>query len=97
MGSPESHGVQAVWEQHFGESETSVDDVIASRAQGTMLRRVPTLAEVGNVAALMASDLASADRLAFRAQQPARDARNMLAQVRARPGTSNRLTHPVTG
>jgi 3-oxoacyl-[acyl-carrier protein] reductase len=59
MGSPESDGVQAVWEQHFGERESSVDAVVASRAQGTMLRRVPTLAEVGNVAALMASDLAS--------------------------------------
>ena len=59
MGSPESHGVQDAWEQHFGEDETSVDDVVAIRAQGTLLRRVPTLAEVGNVAALMASDLAS--------------------------------------
>jgi enoyl-[acyl-carrier-protein] reductase (NADH) len=58
MGSPESHGVQDVWEQHFGDGESSVDDVVAARAQGTMLRRVPTLAEVGNVAALMASDLA---------------------------------------
>jgi hypothetical protein len=38
---------------------TSADDVIATRAQGTLLRRVPTLAEVGNVAALAASDLAS--------------------------------------
>jgi len=59
IGSPESHGVQDVWEQHFGDGESSVDDVVAARAQGTMLRRVPTLAEVGNVAALMASDLAS--------------------------------------
>jgi enoyl-[acyl-carrier-protein] reductase (NADH) len=59
MGSPESHGVQDVWEQHFGDGESSVDDVVAARAQGTVLRRVPTLAEVGNVAALMASDLAS--------------------------------------
>jgi enoyl-[acyl-carrier-protein] reductase (NADH) len=33
--------------------------VVDVRAQGTLLRRVPTLAEVGNVAALMASDLAS--------------------------------------
>ena len=59
MGSPESHGVQAAWEQHFSEGATPVDDVVATRAQGTLLRRVPTLAEVGNVAALMASDLAS--------------------------------------
>lgn len=58
MGSPESHGVQDVWEQHFGGDDTSTD-VIAARAQGTLLRRVPTLTEVGNVAALVASDLAS--------------------------------------
>jgi 3-oxoacyl-[acyl-carrier protein] reductase len=59
MGSPESHGVEEVWERHFGDAGTSSEDVIAVRAQGTLLRRVPTLAEVGNVAALMASDLAS--------------------------------------
>jgi 3-oxoacyl-[acyl-carrier protein] reductase len=59
MGSPESHGVQDVWEQHFGDADSSIEDVVASRAQGTLLRRVPTLNEVGNVAALMASDLAS--------------------------------------
>jgi NAD(P)-dependent dehydrogenase (short-subunit alcohol dehydrogenase family) len=56
MGSPESHGVEDVWERHFGDAGA---DVVALRAQGTLLRRVPTLAEVGNVAALMASDLAS--------------------------------------
>ena len=59
MGSPESHGVEDVWERHFGDAETSSEDVVALRAQGTLLGRVPTLAEVGNVAALMASDLAS--------------------------------------
>ena len=59
MGSPESTGVQDVWERHFGDDETSTEDVLALRAEGTLLRRVPTLAEVGNVAALMASDLAS--------------------------------------
>jgi 3-oxoacyl-[acyl-carrier protein] reductase len=59
MGSPESAGVQDVWDRHFGDAETSTEDVLALRAQGTLLRRVPTLAEVGNVAALMASDLAS--------------------------------------
>jgi NAD(P)-dependent dehydrogenase (short-subunit alcohol dehydrogenase family) len=59
MGSPESRGVQGVWEQHFGDADRSTDDVIAGRAQGTLLRRVPTLTEVGNVAALAASDLAS--------------------------------------
>jgi NAD(P)-dependent dehydrogenase (short-subunit alcohol dehydrogenase family) len=59
MGSPESAGVQEVWEQHFGDATTSTDDVSATRAAGTLLGRIPTLAEVGNVAALMASDLAS--------------------------------------
>jgi NAD(P)-dependent dehydrogenase (short-subunit alcohol dehydrogenase family) len=59
MGSPESPGVQGVWEEHFGDTTTSADDVSAARAEGTLLRRIPTLAEVGNVAALMASDMAS--------------------------------------
>jgi 3-oxoacyl-[acyl-carrier protein] reductase len=59
MGSPESPGVEDVWQRHFGDADTSSEGVIASRAQGTLLRRVPTVAEVGNVAALMASDLAS--------------------------------------
>ena len=59
MGSPEAKGVEDVWKGHFGDAETSTADVVAVRAQGTLLRRVPTLAEVGNVAALMASDLAS--------------------------------------
>ena len=59
MGSPESRDVADVWERHFGDDDTSIEDVVDVRAQGTLLRRVPTLAEVGNVAALMASDLAS--------------------------------------
>ena len=59
MGSPESRDVADVWERHFGNRDTSIEDVVDVRAQGTLLRRVPTLAEVGNVAALMASDLAS--------------------------------------
>ena len=58
MGSPESPGVQGVWEEHFGDDATSTHDVNAARAEATLLRRVPTLAEVGNVAALMASDMA---------------------------------------
>jgi NAD(P)-dependent dehydrogenase (short-subunit alcohol dehydrogenase family) len=59
MGSPESHDVADGWERHFGDGDTSIEDVVDVRAQGTLLRRVPTLVEVGNVAALMASDLAS--------------------------------------
>jgi NAD(P)-dependent dehydrogenase (short-subunit alcohol dehydrogenase family) len=59
MGSPESPGVEDVWAEHFGDDSTSTDEVNAERARGTLLRRVPTLAEVGNVAALMASDMAS--------------------------------------
>ena len=57
MGSPESEGVADVWEQHFGAD--GANDVTATRAAGTLLGRTPTVAEVGNVAALMASDLAS--------------------------------------
>jgi 3-oxoacyl-[acyl-carrier protein] reductase len=59
MGSPEAPGVKHVWDEHFGDATSSATDVVASRVQRTLLRRVPTLAEVGNVAALMASDLAS--------------------------------------
>jgi 3-oxoacyl-[acyl-carrier protein] reductase len=59
MGSPEAPGVQHVWQTHFGNPATPAEDVVGVRAQGTLLGRVPTLAEVGNVAALLASDLAS--------------------------------------
>jgi 3-oxoacyl-[acyl-carrier protein] reductase len=58
MGSPESRGVEDVWEQHFGDGDASIENVVALRAQGTLLGRVPTLAEVGDIAALLASDLA---------------------------------------
>ena len=59
MGSPESRGVQDVWDQHFGDAQTSSDDVVAARATGDAAAPRPTLAEVGNVAALVAGDLAS--------------------------------------
>jgi NAD(P)-dependent dehydrogenase (short-subunit alcohol dehydrogenase family) len=56
MGSPAAPGVAAVWDMHFGDQSA---DVVGARAALTLLKRVPTLAEVGNVAALMASDHAS--------------------------------------
>lgn len=58
MGSPDAPGVEAAWEQVFDHTSTRKqrhDD----RAARTLLGHSPTLAEVGNVAALMASDYAS--------------------------------------
>jgi 3-oxoacyl-[acyl-carrier protein] reductase len=59
MGSPDAPNVEGVWEQHFGTATSSRDEVFAHRAAGTLLGRLPVLDEVGNVAALMASDHAS--------------------------------------
>jgi 3-oxoacyl-[acyl-carrier protein] reductase len=47
MGSPESEGVEEVWDRHFGDA---TQNALELRARGTLLRRVPTLSEVGNVA-----------------------------------------------
>jgi NAD(P)-dependent dehydrogenase (short-subunit alcohol dehydrogenase family) len=60
MGSPDAPDVEAVWRLRAAEQNPSSQSVLAARTALTLLDRLPTLAEVGNVAALMASDHASA-------------------------------------
>jgi 3-oxoacyl-[acyl-carrier protein] reductase len=55
-GSPES--IPETMDIHAAASKVTRDDFIASLAGMTLLRRLPTLDEVGDVAALMASDYA---------------------------------------
>jgi NAD(P)-dependent dehydrogenase (short-subunit alcohol dehydrogenase family) len=55
-GSPES--IQHTLDAHTAASEATRDDFIASLKEMTLLKRLPSLADVGNVATLMASDYA---------------------------------------
>lgn len=59
MGSPDAPDVEAVWKLRSAEENPSSQSVFAARTALTLLDRLPTLSEVGNVAALMASDHAS--------------------------------------
>jgi 3-oxoacyl-[acyl-carrier protein] reductase len=58
-GSPEAPGVDKVLNQDAQAAGMTRKDLQAQLEQGMFLRRFPNLAEVANVAALMASDLAS--------------------------------------
>jgi 3-oxoacyl-[acyl-carrier protein] reductase len=55
-GSPES--IQETMDAHAAASQATLDDFVASLREMTLLKRLPSLADVGNVAALMASDYA---------------------------------------
>jgi 3-oxoacyl-[acyl-carrier protein] reductase len=57
-GSPDSPGVEEAMALHGKGTGTSREAFEASMAQSTLLRQLPKLEEVGNVAALMASDYA---------------------------------------
>lgn len=59
-GSPESPGLDEVLRDFAQKAGISREEIEASMAESTMLRRLPTLAEVANAAALMASDYANA-------------------------------------
>jgi 3-oxoacyl-[acyl-carrier protein] reductase len=56
-GSPES--ITETMDAHASGNRVTRDEFVASLAEMTMLKRLPSLADVGNVAALMASDHAS--------------------------------------
>ncbi|MCP1677049.1 NAD(P)-dependent dehydrogenase (short-subunit alcohol dehydrogenase family) [Natronocella acetinitrilica] len=56
-GSPES--ISETMDVHAAAGNIARDDFIASLAEMTVLKRLPALAEVGDVAALVASDYAS--------------------------------------
>jgi 3-oxoacyl-[acyl-carrier protein] reductase len=57
MGSPDAPHVEDVWKLRAETDSTA--EVVDARTALTLLGRLPVLDEVGNVAALMASDLAS--------------------------------------
>lgn len=58
-GSPDAPGLDQVFTMNAQNAGITRQELEASYAAGIPLRRFPKLAEVGNVAALMASDLAS--------------------------------------
>ncbi len=58
-GSPDAPGVSQVLDQHASKAGVSRQEFEARFAASTLLKRLPLLAEVANVAVLMASDLAS--------------------------------------
>jgi 3-oxoacyl-[acyl-carrier protein] reductase len=59
-GSPDTPGMDEVYELHGAQRGMTGEAFGAELAQSTLLKRLPMLAEVANVAALMASDRASA-------------------------------------
>jgi 3-oxoacyl-[acyl-carrier protein] reductase len=59
-GSPDTPGMDEVFKVHAAQVGTSGEEFGAMLAERTLLKRLPSLAEVANVAALMASDQASA-------------------------------------
>jgi len=59
-GSPDTPDVQATLELHARVTGKSLEEVLADSGSSTLLGRLPMVAEVANVATLMASDYASA-------------------------------------
>jgi 3-oxoacyl-[acyl-carrier protein] reductase len=57
---PESDALQASFAKYAKGLGTSPEDAITELANSTLLRRLPTLADVGNIAAFVASDKAGA-------------------------------------
>lgn len=58
-GSPDTPGVREAFKLRASEQGVTLEEVLADAASGTMLKRLPLLAEVANAAVLMASDYAS--------------------------------------
>jgi 3-oxoacyl-[acyl-carrier protein] reductase len=59
-GSPDTPDVQETLELHARATGKSLDEVLADSGSGTLLGRLPRVAEVADVATLMASDRAGA-------------------------------------
>jgi 3-oxoacyl-[acyl-carrier protein] reductase len=59
-GSPDSPDFQEMVRQHMAVTGISRDAFLAELGKGTLLKRLPLLAEVADVAAMMASDRSSA-------------------------------------
>jgi 3-oxoacyl-[acyl-carrier protein] reductase len=64
-GSPDAPGVQETFEHHAEAAGVSPEAFLTQAGSGTLLKRLPLLAEVASVATLMASDRASAMTGAF--------------------------------
>ncbi len=58
-GSPDAEGVSEVFDKHAGILNISREEFEVQFAESTMLKHLPTLNEVANVAAIMASDKAT--------------------------------------
>lgn len=59
-GSPDTPDVQETFKVHARATGVALEKFLADAGSGALLRRLPTMAEVANVATLMASDRASA-------------------------------------
>lgn len=59
-GSPDTPAVQEVWRVHAEAAGVPLEEYTADSGSGTLLGRLPLLAEVANAASIMASDRASA-------------------------------------
>ena len=59
-GSPDTPDVQETFKLHAKAMGVPLDECLESFSSGTLLKRLPRVAEVANVAALIASDQASA-------------------------------------
>jgi 3-oxoacyl-[acyl-carrier protein] reductase len=59
-GSPDTPDVQETFELHARATGKSLEEVLADSGSGTLLGRLPKVAEVADVATLMSSDRASA-------------------------------------
>jgi NAD(P)-dependent dehydrogenase (short-subunit alcohol dehydrogenase family) len=59
-GSPDTPAVQEVFKLHAKAAGLTLEEYSASSGSGTLLGRLPMLAEVANVATILASDRASA-------------------------------------
>jgi hypothetical protein len=59
-GSPDTPDVQQTIELHARATGKSLEEVLADSGSGTLLGRLPRVAEVASAATLMASDRASA-------------------------------------
>jgi 3-oxoacyl-[acyl-carrier protein] reductase len=64
-GSPDAPGVEETFMRHAEATGVSPGDFLAEAGTGTLLRRLPTLAEVADAATILASDRASAMTGAF--------------------------------
>jgi 3-oxoacyl-[acyl-carrier protein] reductase len=59
-GSPDTPDVQETFRRHAKAAGVTLERFLADAGSGALLRRLPTMAEVANVATLLASDRASA-------------------------------------